>query len=114
MKKTGAISVLFVVCMTMLWANIAFAQRGRIDDRIREQWHHIDRALSHGRITERQADYLHDNLRHIRHEFEMERNSGTLNFDKIRWLNRELNHNEMKLERMKEGGSSGPHHRYYH
>jgi hypothetical protein len=98
--------------MTMLSTNIAFAQRGRIDDRIREQWHHIDRALRHGRITERQADYLHDNLRHIRHEFEMARSTGTLNYEKIRWFNRELDHNTMKLERMEQGGWGHPHYRY--
>ena len=113
MRRTGVISILFALCVTMLSVNIAAAQGGRIDDRIREQWHHVDHAFRHGRITERQADFLHDNLRHIRHQFEMARDTGTLNYDKIRWLNRELDHNAMKLERMEHGDWGGrPHYGY--
>jgi hypothetical protein len=110
MRKSRIVPVLLVLCMAMLSTNIAFAQRGRIDERIRHQWHRIDHGVRSGMLTVRQADILHDHLRHIRHQFETARNSGTLNYDTRSWLNRELDHNSMRIERMENGRGYG--HRY--
>lgn len=107
MKKSRIISVVFVLCMAMLSANIAFAQGGHIEDRIRHQWHRIDHAVMHGRISDRDADFLRHHLRHIKHQFEIARDSGTLNYGKIEWLNRELDHNSARLERMEHGQRGG-------
>jgi hypothetical protein len=105
-------AVLFVAIFS---ATVVFAQRGEINQRIRAQWHHIDHALRHGRLTPRQAHYLRRNLGHIRHELEMARSMGTPDYGKIRWLNKELDHNRMRMERMEQGGGGGfePHEHYY-
>ena len=91
----------------MLLTNVSFAQRGRIDERIAHQWHRIERAVSAGRLSERQADFLRHHLRHIRREFESARDQGALNFEKIQWLNRELDKNSMRIERMEHGEGGG-------
>ncbi|MGC8490521.1 MAG: hypothetical protein ACP5SH_02175 [Syntrophobacteraceae bacterium] len=107
MKKLPFVSALLVFSAAMLLANVTFAQRGRIDERIRFQWHHIDRAVAEGRLSERQAHFLHSRLHQIREEYERARYSGAMDFHTIHRLNEELDFNEMKLRRMEHGERGG-------
>lgn len=107
MKKLPFVSALLVFSAAMLLANVTFAQRGPIDERIKSQWHHIEHAAARGRLSERQADVLRLRLRHIREEYERARDSGTLDIHQIHRLNKQLDFNEMKLERMEHGQGGG-------
>lgn len=107
MRKFAFISAVFVFSAAMLFTTVSFAQRGRIDERIRHQWQRIDHAVAAGTISQRQADFLRHHLSHIRHEFESARNSGALDFNTIQQLNRKLDRNSMRIERMERGEGGG-------
>ena len=116
MRKLNRVLSSAVLVVAIFSASVVFAQMGGIDQRIRAQWHHIDHGLRAGRLTPRQAHFLRRNLGRIRHQFEKARRMGTLDYGTIRWLNKELNHNRMRMESMEQGGwggfEHGPHGNY--